>query len=136
MTAPLTTGGEEPSVGIILSRLWDKTERLLRQELALALAEIDQRVDDTRSRVVRAVIGGAVTFAGSLALLWASILLLSYVVALWLAAIIVGGTVTLMGLAMLMLAKPSPMKPGLRTQLAHLNETKAFHGNEATHDAT
>jgi len=51
--------GERP-VSEIVKQLWENAEKLARQELALAVAELDQKVDTVKKDVVSATIGGSV----------------------------------------------------------------------------
>jgi len=74
----------------LLTGLWENSEKLVRQEFALALAELDTRLDKAKAALMSAAIGGAVVYAGVLALVAALILLLAEVMAPWLAALVVG----------------------------------------------
>jgi hypothetical protein len=74
----------------LLTELWENSEKLVRQELSLALAELDGRIDQTKAALASAAIGGAIAYAGVLALVVAMILLLAEAMAPWLAALIVG----------------------------------------------
>jgi hypothetical protein len=89
----------------LLTELWENSEKLVRQELALALAELDDRIDKTKAALASAAIGGAVAYAGVLALVAAMILLLAEVMAAWLAALIVGVLATGCGALLLQKAK-------------------------------
>lgn len=88
---------------------------LVRKEAALATAEINQSVDGLKGAVAGMVSGGAVLHAGILFLLAAASLGLARIVELWLAVLIVGGIVTLVGLIMLQAGKkkldPARFKP-------------------------
>jgi hypothetical protein len=87
----------------LLSELWENSEKLVRQEFELALTELDDRIDKAKSSLASAAIGGAVAFAGVLALVAAIILLLAEAMAPWLAALIVG--VVMAGTGALLLQK-------------------------------
>lgn len=91
----------EASPMTLVRRLFGETTVLLRKEIALAASEISHAVQDVRQGAVSVAGGGAVLYAGILFLLGAATLGLAEVVAPWLAALIVGGVVTLIGAVML-----------------------------------
>jgi hypothetical protein len=89
--APLATNtAGERAVGEIVSDLWQNTEKLVRQEMQLGLAEIDDRVDKIKTELMIKVVGGAVLHAGFLAIVASIIFLLAKVMDPWLSALIVG----------------------------------------------
>jgi hypothetical protein len=87
--------------GEIVADLWENTQLLVRQELALGLAEVDQRVDTLKGDLMRVTIGGAVLYAGVLSLVAALALGLAKVMDGWLAALITGVVVAATGFALL-----------------------------------
>jgi Putative Actinobacterial Holin-X, holin superfamily III len=89
----------------LLRRLADEVTTLFAKELALAKAETTQTISGVKTGIVSVASGGAVTFLGLLFLLLSAMYGLSNVVAPWLAALIVGGVVTLIGVIMLMTGK-------------------------------
>lgn len=91
---------ESSSVGNLLSRLVDDVSILLRKELALATAEVNQSINQAKAGVGSMASGGAVLYAGVLFLLLAATFGLAEVMPEWAAALIVGGVVTLIGLVM------------------------------------
>jgi putative superfamily III holin-X len=94
----------ETTLGL-LRRLMDELAMLFRQEMALATAEISRTLGKLTAGLVSMVTGAAVLFAGFLVLLAAGVLALSLVVAPWLAALIVGAAVTLIGLVMVLMGR-------------------------------
>lgn len=97
-TSPdITTPKSEKPIRDVLVELWENTETLFRQELALASAEIDQKVSKLKKDAAAFALGGAFLHAGFLALVAGVILLLSQAVAPWLAALIVGGVLAVVG---------------------------------------
>lgn len=94
------SANNQRELGAIVADVWENAEKLVRQELELALAEVDRRVDKLKIGVTTAAIGGAVLYAGILTLLAAVVLGLATVMAPWLAALIVGGVVTGIGATM------------------------------------
>lgn len=81
---------DERSLGNLLSELAGETGLLVRQEVALAQAELTQKATSIGKNVGFLVVGGAIGYAALLAVLAAIIVGLSYFVPLWLAALIVG----------------------------------------------
>jgi hypothetical protein len=89
----------------LLRELWENSEKLVRQEFQLALSELDDRIDKAKMALMSAAIGGAVIYAGVLAIVAALILLLAEVMAPWLAALIVGAVAAIGGVLLLQKAK-------------------------------
>ena len=81
---------EEQSLGDLFSELASSTGTLVRQEVALAQAELTQKATSVGKNVGFLVVGGAVGYAALLAFIAAAIIGLSYFVAAWAAALIVG----------------------------------------------
>ena len=117
---------ESESTIALLRRLVDELSLLFRKEVALAKAEAVESFSHLKAAAISMASGGAVVFAGLLVLLAAAVLGLSHVVADWLAALIVGGIVSIVGFVMINSGKnkfdPSSLKPE-RTQRA-LQEDK------------
>jgi len=84
---------EERSLGDLFSELAGETGTLVRQEVALAQAEMTQKAADVGKNVGFLVVGGAVGYAALLALITAVIVGLAYFMPLWLSALIVGAVV-------------------------------------------
>jgi hypothetical protein len=95
------TGEDTRPLGTIIAELWENTERLARQEIALGLAQVDQRVDHIKGDLARVTLGGAVLYAGVLSLVAAMVLLLAKAIDPWLSALIVGVVVGGTGYALL-----------------------------------
>jgi hypothetical protein len=94
-------GEDTRPLGAIIAELWENTERLARQEISLGLAQIDQRVDRLKGDLTRVTMGGAVIYAGVLALVASMVMLLAKVIDPWLSALIVGFVVSGSGYALL-----------------------------------
>jgi hypothetical protein len=90
----------ESAIGL-LRRLVDEFSVLFRKEIALAKAEAVESFSHLKAAAISMASGGAVLFAGLLVLLAAAVLGLSHVVADWLAALIVGGIVSIVGFVMI-----------------------------------
>ena len=85
----------------LLRRLADDVGMLFAQEVALLKAETTKSIGELKASTASIAIGGAVAFMGAFFLLLAAVYGLSNVVQPWLAALIVGGVVTLIGWIML-----------------------------------
>lgn len=99
----------------LLRRLTDELSTLLRQELALATAEISRSLRVMLGGAASVAMGGAVLYAGLLAMLAAAILGLATVLQPWLATLVIGAAVAIIG-AVLVLAgvrslDPATLKP-------------------------
>lgn len=80
---------EERSLGDLFSDLASDTGTLVRQEVALAQAELTQKATVVGKNVGYLVVGGAVAYAAALALIAAVIIGLSYFIPAWASALIV-----------------------------------------------
>jgi hypothetical protein len=96
---------DEISTPSLLRRLVDDDSTLFAQELALLKPETTESIGDLKAATVSIAMGGAVTFMGVLFLLLAAVYGLSNVVAPWLAALLVGGGVALVGALMLAMGR-------------------------------
>lgn len=81
---------EEPSLGELFSRLASDTSTLVRKEVDLARTEMVQKATAAGRDVGMLGAGGAIAYAGFLALLAALIAGLGQIIPVWLAALIVG----------------------------------------------
>jgi len=81
---------EERSLGDLFSELASETGTLVRQEVALAQAEITHKVTKAGSNVGKLAVGGAVAYVAVLAVTAAIILLLAQFIPAWLSALLVG----------------------------------------------
>lgn len=84
----------------ILVELWENTEKLFRQEVKLASAELDLKMTRAKAELVAFATGGALLVVGMLAIVAAVILLLAEVMVPWLAALIVGVVLAGIGFAL------------------------------------
>lgn len=98
-------GGEPDSIVALLRQLMDDLSTLMRQEMALATAELSRSISTVKLAVASAATGAAVIFAGLLALLAAAVLGLTYVLVPWLATLVVGVAVTAAGAFLLAMAR-------------------------------
>ena len=96
---------EDRSFGSLFTELTQETTTLVQQEVALAKAEMSEKISQVGSGLATLIIGGFILFAGILKLLDAVIFgiaeLLPPDLTPWLAALIVGGIVAIIGAVML-----------------------------------
>lgn len=97
----------EPGLSItaLVRQLIGDIVDLVRNEFALARSEFSDVASAARTGIISAAIAAVVLAAGALALTAALILLLAQWMSPWLAALIVGGALTLSGVILLMRAK-------------------------------
>lgn len=81
---------EERSIGDLFADLANETSTLVRQEVQLAKTEITQKVTSAGKEAGLIGAGGALAYAGLLALLAAAIIGLGQLIPMWLSALIVG----------------------------------------------
>jgi hypothetical protein len=89
--------GDDRSLGELFSELSQETTTLIRQELNLAKTEMSQKAFRVGKDVGFMAAGGAVVYAGLLAILAGVIALLGLVIPLWLSALLVGLVVAGLG---------------------------------------
>jgi hypothetical protein len=91
------TNRDERSLGELFSELTEGISTLVRQEIALASTEMSHKASRVGEQVAYLVAGGAVAYAGFLAIVAAVIAILDLFLPLWLSALIVGAVVALVG---------------------------------------
>lgn len=97
------TTKDERSLASLFKELTGEMSVLVRKEVELAKVETTEKVTQAGAGLASLAVGGAVAFAGFLVLLAALVLGLGQVVALWLAALIVG--VVVLGIGFMLLQK-------------------------------
>ena len=111
---------ESQSAMDLLRRLTDELTTLLRQELILATAEIARAARLVLAAGASLAVGGAVLFAGILVMLAAAVLGLATVLQPWLAALVIGAAVAIIGVVLLSAGvrslDPSALKPERTTE--------------------
>jgi len=88
---------QERSIGELFAQLASETTTLVRQEVQLAKVELGQKATKVGRQVGLIALGGAVAYAGLLAIVAAVILLLGQYMPVWVAALIVGVVVAGIG---------------------------------------
>lgn len=106
---------ESQSAFGLLRRLTDELATLLRQELSLAAGEMARSMRALLAGAVSVAVGGAVLFAGVLVLVAAAVLGLATVLAPWLAALVIGAAIVIIGIVLvwggIRSFDPSALKP-------------------------
>ncbi len=114
-TAPTTNGHDSTSAFGLARHLFDDLATLLRKELALAASEVNYAVKGTKKGITSLISGAVVLNSGFIFLLAAATLGLAEVMEPWLAALIVGVVVTVIGLIMVQAGKkklePANLRP-------------------------
>ena len=91
---------EETSLGDLFSDLAEQSGKLIRQEVALAKAELSEKAADAGKNVGLLAAAAFIGYAGVMVLVAALVIILAYVIPLWASALLVG--VVLLGLAALL----------------------------------
>lgn len=106
---------EDRSLGELLNELNNQTRTLISQEVRLAKAEVAQKGKQAGKAVGFMAVGGFVVYAGLLAIIAGIILVLGNVVPIWVAALVVGVIVALIGYLILQKGRndlnPEKLKP-------------------------
>ncbi len=90
-------GRDDRSLGELFTELAQETSTLVRQEVNLAKTEMSQKTSTAGRHAGVLAAGGALAYAGLLAILAAVIVLLDNVMPLWLSALLVGLIVAVVG---------------------------------------
>ncbi len=88
---------DERSLSDLFTDLSREVSILIRQETTLAKTELTEKASSVGKDAGTIAVGGAIAYAGFLAIVAAVILVLSFVLPLWLSALIVGAVVASIG---------------------------------------
>lgn len=94
-------GKEQQSLGELFGELSQETSQLVRQEIALARAEVTNTARQAGKDVGMIAAGGVIAYAGFLVLLGGIAIALGALIPLWLATLIVGAIVIAVGGALI-----------------------------------
>lgn len=81
---------QDRSLGELFGELSRETSELVRHEVALARTELSQKASKVGKDVGFLAIGGAIAYAGLLAIIAAIIIALGSVIPMWISALIIG----------------------------------------------
>ena len=97
---------QEPTLGELFVELSDDFSHLVRQEMALAKAEMRENLDRGRQGATLMAAGGVIAYSGLLVILAAIVLIVGDLIdSYWLAALGVGAVVVVVGLLLLFSGK-------------------------------
>jgi uncharacterized membrane protein len=96
---------EQRSLRELLANFSNDASQLVRQEVALAKAELDEKLTRLKKDVAAMALGGVVLGLGVLCLVAAVVLLLSLAMPAWIAALLVGAALSGVGAWLTMRAK-------------------------------
>ena len=102
---------DEPA-GTLLSRLLADLTALGKNEIELAKTEFRAVLEDFKTGIASLALAAAVLLTGFLALVAAGVLALAQVVTAWLAALLVGGALTVVGVLLTHAARRKLVSPG------------------------
>lgn len=119
---------DERSIGDLFAELASETSTLVRQEVQLAKTEITQKVTSAGKDVGMIGAGGALAYAGLLALIAAVIIGLGQLIPMWLSALIVGLVVVGIGYMLIQsgLSALKRIDPTPRETIETLKEDKEW----------
>lgn len=95
---------DDRSIGDLFTKLASETGTLVRQEVALAQAELTAKASKVGKNVGFLAVGGAIGYAGLLAILAGVVLILSNFIPAWAAAMVVGIVVGVASFALISMA--------------------------------
>jgi len=84
---------EDRSLGDLFAQLANETSTLVRQEVALAQTELTHKATKVGKNVGFLAVGGAVAYAGVLAMIAGVIILLARVIPVWASALALGAVI-------------------------------------------
>ncbi len=115
MTQPTATNGQapEPSLGELLTRFSDQVNRLVHDEVQLAVFEVKRRAKGVGAGVGILVVGLVLLLFGAGVVVAGLVALLALVLPVWLSALIIGGALLLLGVLFAVLAQGRLKRAGL-----------------------
>lgn len=92
---------DDRSLGELFAELSRESSVLVRQEIALAQTEMSEKASKVAKNVVVLVAGGAIVYLAAMFILLAAVIGLANVIEPWVAALIVGVVVAIIGAVLL-----------------------------------
>lgn len=119
---------EERSLGDLFSELSTEISTLFRYELQLARAELTQKVTKAGRNIAFVAMGGAIAYAGLLALVAAIVTVLALFMPVWAAALLTGLVVAGIGYAILQkgMSELRQLNPAPERTIETLKEDKEW----------
>ncbi len=125
-------GGETRSMGTLVRELMGETTGLARAEIALVRSEMQENLAKVQRGATSMGAGGVLVHAGVLALVACGILLLSLVWAAWVAALVIGAGLAIIGAILLAVGKRKATTEAIKPQrtIKTVERTRDFVRNE------
>jgi uncharacterized membrane protein YqjE len=111
--APVSDGRGRPAASLV-RELVGESSALVRAEIALAKTELQENITEAKRGAAAMGSGAAVLHTGLLALVATLILALSLVWPAWLAALVVGAVITVIGVAMVAVGRRKASVSGIK----------------------
>jgi hypothetical protein len=125
---------DDRSLGELFSDLSRQTSTLVRQEVQLAKTEMSEKATKAGKDVASMAAGGAIAYAGFLAIIAAVIILLAEIIPMWLSAFIVGVAVATIGYLLIQRGREAMKQDGLApTQTIETLKEDAEWAKRQTH---
>lgn len=104
---PMREMKSDPSLGELFVGLSEELSTLVRKEMELVQIEMGEKITQTTNGLVRIVIGGVLLLLGAGVLLVAAVVALGTQIPYWLAALMIGVLVVLIGLILVQSGRSS-----------------------------
>ena len=115
LAAPVTRAADE-SLPELTRRLADDFKLLARQETELAKRELTEKLSQAARQAVQLALGSGALFLGLLVLIAAAVLALATVMPAWGAALLIGGSLSLLGVVLVLSGKTKLSRIDLKPQ--------------------
>jgi hypothetical protein len=128
------TTADNRSLGELFADLSRESSTLLRQEMALAKAELSKKASEAGRQAAMLAVGGLVAYAGFLTLIAFVVLALSEILDPWISALLVGAVVTGIGAFLVMsgIERLKQMSPKPDQTVQSLKEDAEWLKNRAS----
>jgi hypothetical protein len=128
------TTADNRSLGELFADLSRESSTLLRQEMALAKAELSEKASEAGRQAAMLAVGGLVAYAGFLTLIAFVVLALSEILDPWISALLVGAVVTGIGAFLVMsgIERLKQMSPKPDQTVQSLKEDAEWLKNRAS----
>lgn len=124
----MATTRDDRTLGELFAELSRETSALVRQEVALAKTEISEKASTVAKNVVLLIAGGAVVYLAAVFILLALVIGLANVMEPWVAALLVGVVVAIVGAVLIIMGINTLKKTTLMPEktIATLKENKEW----------
>jgi predicted phage tail protein len=108
----------DDSLPELIRRFSDDFKLLARQEAALAKRELTEKLSQAARQALQLALGAGALFLGLLVLLAAAVLALATIMPAWAAALLIGGSLSLLGVVLVLSGKTKLSRMDLEPQQA------------------